>query len=404
MRKMIDVCFCLYDKVGNYSKYVGTAICSLLENTCEDISIHIIHDKTLSKSNREKFLQLVASYQKHIFFYEIEIDSKLQQINAVKKFSIGTLFRLKMTDILPAHIEKVVYLDADIIVNMNIKDLWDNDLKDVAMAVCKDIGITTVNSSIICQNGLVDYNNYFNAGVLLINFKKLRSKYHLFEESLRFFEKYPDCGLGDQDALNYIFSKDILFLDEKYNQFIWKEKEKGELVQSKIYHYTGGKDPNQRIRDVNLDEFDQLFFKYLLKTPWKTEVLVHYSNRIVQKDKKIQWMLKIMQKVSHCKKIFFGTSGKIHQAVIEHFVFNPHDYYVDNNSAMWGQKKQDIIIHNPEVLKQEDRASIVIIVTTLRYDEIKSQLESYGYSENEQFFDGRKLLFEFEGGYLNPKI
>jgi len=401
---MIHVCFPLHDKYGTYSKYVGTVICSILENTNEDISIHIMHDQTLNKLNKDNFVHLIDHYKQHISFYKVEVDNKWWQLGAVKHFSIGTFFRLKITDVLPANMEKVVYLDADIIVNMNIKDLWNTDLEDAAMAVCKDIGVTTASSSIICKNGFVDYKKYFNAGVLLINLKKLREKYRLFEESLSFFEKYPDCSLGDQDALNYIFSKDILFLDGKYNQFVWKEKENKSAIKNKIYHFTGGKDPNQRIRDINLDVFDQLFFEYLLKTPWKNEIFVHYSNRIVQKDIQIQWMRKMLQKVSHCKKIFFGTSGKIHQAVLDHFYLNPHDYYVDNNHAVWEQKKQDIIIHNPEILKQEDKASIVIIITSLRYNEIKSQLESYGYSENEQFFDGRKLLLESEGGYLDSKI
>jgi Lipopolysaccharide biosynthesis proteins, LPS:glycosyltransferases len=393
---MIHVCFGLHDKDGNYSKYVGTAICSLLENTKEDISVHIIHDKTLTERNKEKFKQVVDCYKQHIYFYEIELNSNLQQLRAVKIFSIGTLFRLKMVDILPVHIEKIVYLDADIIVNMNIKGLWDNNLQNFAMAVCRDIGIT-VDSTSICKNGIVDCKNYFNAGVLLINLKKLRQKYSLFEESLRFFEEYPYCTLGDQDALNYIFSNDIIFLEERYNQFVWKEKENETAVQNKIYHFTSGQNRNQRIRDVNLDEFDELFYHYLLITPWKDDIFVHYSKRIIQKNQQIQWIRNLLKKVCNCKKIFFGASGKMHPLVIEYFIVNAADYYVDNNSALWGEKKQEVIIHNPEELMKEDKANIAIIVTTLRYTEVKLQLESYGFKENEQFFDGRKLLFEIEG-------
>ncbi len=49
---MIHVCFSLYDASGAYSKYTGTAICSVLENTKENITIHLLHDSTLTEKNR----------------------------------------------------------------------------------------------------------------------------------------------------------------------------------------------------------------------------------------------------------------------------------------------------------------------------------------------------------------
>ncbi|MBR3050926.1 MAG: hypothetical protein IKG61_05695 [Selenomonadaceae bacterium] len=59
---MIHVCFGLYDKTGSYSKFTGTAMLSLFENTSADVTVHILHDETLTQDNREKFIYLAGRY------------------------------------------------------------------------------------------------------------------------------------------------------------------------------------------------------------------------------------------------------------------------------------------------------------------------------------------------------
>ncbi len=56
---MIHVCFGLYDPYGTYSKYLGVAICSLFVKAGDEpVTVHIIHDSTLSEENKEKFQHL----------------------------------------------------------------------------------------------------------------------------------------------------------------------------------------------------------------------------------------------------------------------------------------------------------------------------------------------------------
>ena len=54
----IHVCYGMTDNYGTYSKITGTSICSIFENTNEPVSVHIIHDFTLTDRNREKFIEL----------------------------------------------------------------------------------------------------------------------------------------------------------------------------------------------------------------------------------------------------------------------------------------------------------------------------------------------------------
>ena len=69
---MIHVCFALYDKTGRYSKFTGTTMLSLFENTSAKVTIHILHDNTLSQDNRDKFIYLAGRYGQAVKFYNVE--------------------------------------------------------------------------------------------------------------------------------------------------------------------------------------------------------------------------------------------------------------------------------------------------------------------------------------------
>ncbi len=51
---MIHVCYAMRDESGKYSKFVGTSMLSMFENTREKITVHLIHDSTLSHESRKK--------------------------------------------------------------------------------------------------------------------------------------------------------------------------------------------------------------------------------------------------------------------------------------------------------------------------------------------------------------
>ena len=60
------------DESGRFSKYPATSMVSIFENTNSKITIHLIHDSTLTESNREKFIELAENYRQQIQFYNLE--------------------------------------------------------------------------------------------------------------------------------------------------------------------------------------------------------------------------------------------------------------------------------------------------------------------------------------------
>ena len=280
---MIHVCFSLHDKTGRYSKFTGTAMLSLLDNIIappHSITIHILHDNTLTPDNHDKFIYVAGRYNQLVKFYNVEelcADKVSEMVNLIplvktSRMSVATLYRLLIPQIFPPDIEKVIYLDSDIVVNLDINELWQIKLNDKPIAAADEVRADSfdhpMNAShnYLVTSGLVDYNDYFNAGVLLMNLNILRGEEETIMRGVNFVGEHPQLQYLDQDVLNYLFSKSYLKLDEKFNAFVRKARRISNTASRNIYHFAGA------VFGMNMhDPFNRLWLKYFMKTPWFDE-------------------------------------------------------------------------------------------------------------------------------------
>ncbi len=267
---MIHVCFGLHDKTGRYSKFTGTAMCSIFDNTASAVTVHILHDNTLTQDNREKFIYLAGQYGQLVKFYNVETlcADKTTEIRECfsrvdnTNFTIATFYRIFSPFILSEEIGKVIYLDSDIIVTLDINELWKIDTGD------KPLG--TVWSYQISLSGVVKAEDYFNAGVLVMNLKALRDKEQAMKTGLKFFAENPGHERWlDQDLLNYCFASQAVKLPLKFNcQVQYHARPIKEVPGRKIYHYLGGR---EALHLQMNDPFNRLWMKYFIRTPFFDE-------------------------------------------------------------------------------------------------------------------------------------
>ena len=192
------------------------------------------------------------------------------------RLSVAALYRLLIPQLLSVDIEKCIYLDADIIVNMDANELWQIDLGDKPFAAVSHVEAdymshridkTKKSTNYLVTSGLVSADDYFNSGVLLMNLKVLRTMETRILDGMKFVSEHPQLHYVDQDALNYLFAKVYLKIPPKFNRFVRDARlEKNPSVQRKIYHFAGasfGMSMN--------DPFNLLWLKYFAKTPWFDE-------------------------------------------------------------------------------------------------------------------------------------
>ena len=243
---MIHVCFGLHDKTGHYSKFTGTTMLSIFANTKSEVTVHILHDDTLTQANRDKFSAVAKQYNQRVEFYNVEeicadkLAEYVSLVPAVKTapVTVGAFYRLVLTEILSPDIDKVIYLDSDIVVNLDITELWKIELGDKIFAAVPEAanGMLLQKFMPLCLEGYVKPEDYFNSGVLLMNLNILRGEGETLKRGVIFRGKRNN-GCFDQDILNYLFAADYIKLPVEFNCFVKTHRHlNNDAAFGKIYH------------------------------------------------------------------------------------------------------------------------------------------------------------------------
>lgn len=205
----------------NYIMPTGVMLTSLFENNKGiNFNIHLLHGG-ITDNHKEQITNQVSKYGQNISFYRMD-DHMFKDFPIGKSYqtdhvgsSLATYYRLFLARILSENIEKVIYLDGDILVMDNMQELWNIDISDKAIAAVPD----SYNNDITHYNRLRYPQNqgYFNAGVLIINLKYWR-EHNVESTFLEYVAHNPErLVCHDQDVLNIIFKDVKLVLPLKYN-------------------------------------------------------------------------------------------------------------------------------------------------------------------------------------------
>jgi lipopolysaccharide biosynthesis glycosyltransferase len=124
-----------------------------------------------------------------------------------------SLLKYYIADALP-ELDKVIYIDSDVLVLHDLNELYNTNIEDKYLAVVKDPSWFFENGHVLELN-LSERGFYFNSGVMLMNLKKIRD-----DGLVKKLEDYTNNNFRtymDQDALNVVVGNDVALLDVKYN-------------------------------------------------------------------------------------------------------------------------------------------------------------------------------------------
>lgn len=391
---MIHICFGLHDAAGKYSKFVGTSMASIFETTNLAVTIHILHDATLTDDNRENFNKLAEKYNQLVEFHDVEqlcpdeitfLREKLaDKINS--RFSIGSFYRLLIKKILKAG--KIIYLDADIVVNLDISELWQQNLADFPIAAVPEVDATQkfiIGNKFLLNNGVVKIENYFCSGVMVFNLDKLDEKF--FYDGVQFLADNPACESVDQDILNAFFSENYLKLAQKFDSFVIIDRRLNSPVTEKIYHYAG--------QTFGLDRdnpYDKLFLENFARTPWlNVEILFNLGEEFRrandQNSLRAQWLMKIC---NEHRRAFFVAQKNV--AVIKMLFKVQDDEPIieirDQNSF------KELVTKMHELHGQK-----MFFIFFENYDWIMERLVKHGFRENRHFLNDLMFMTREQGGH-----
>ena len=188
-----------------------------------------------------------------------EIADLLPKANKMR-FTFAMYYRFFIPYVLPQEIEKAIFLDADMVVNLDIAELYQIDLGE------KVLGVVPNHTQKINPSESNPY--YFNSGMLLMNIPAFRSEEENLKNSIRFLAENNPTKAYDQEILNHCFERKTLHLPVKFNRLLkWERKQNIINTDRKIYHYSHA----ESARSVGLDMSDRhnrLWMSYFMRTPW----------------------------------------------------------------------------------------------------------------------------------------
>ena len=196
-----------------------------------------------------------------------------EQLSGVRVDEIGlfTYARLLSAELFP-NLKRAVYLDTDVVVNLDLAEFFDQDMEGFPVAAIRDRFTPVVSHplSILdwAQRGMQPEDSFFNAGALLIDFERWREE-SLGATAMRFArENHELCVRWDQTALNVLLHKRWKPCEEKWNHMVYSNIEDDCTCIQANFHITGK--PKQWEMDPKTNKaLYEMFYAYLDRTAWK---------------------------------------------------------------------------------------------------------------------------------------
>lgn len=313
----------LYSSSNLYAPYAGVSLVSLLENNHKIVQKIFYLDGGLEGNNKEKLYDISEKYQVNIEIISTKPIEKYLKENGVPKYkgSYATFCKLFVLDFIECQTTKLLYLDADTIIDGELQGIIDFDFHNCPVAMVYE-ALTLRHKKKIGMKG----KKYFNGGVVLFNVDKWREEGR--EKAIHHIQNnHAIYASAEQDILNVVFEGEIALLPIRYNyttlnvQFTYdnlckifqlNEKfyySKAEALKDKdnvaIYHGLG----YFGVQTWHAEEthpFNDIWNNYLSKSPWRDYTKEKAQLTIINKGQRVLY------------------------TILPHFIYNPlHRIAVD---------------------------------------------------------------------------
>lgn len=229
----------------NYAMPTRVMLKSLIENSQEKINIYVLYISLAEDSIKE--LSTLNSERSNLHFIQID-DRKLKNVPITLFYSKEAYVRLFAHLYLPEEIERILWLDSDVIVNGEIGEFYRQSFDGKMYVAYKD-PIQGDSSEKKADLGMPDDAVYINSGVLLMNLGEIRVRI-LDEDITNYIRDYYDkIKFVDQDVFNGLLYDCIKVIDSEdytYNYFVSRITRRNRHMvyqNARIIHYAMGSKP-----------------------------------------------------------------------------------------------------------------------------------------------------------------
>ncbi len=289
-----------------YLNYAIVMLTSLCVNNPEHNDVFVLHSE-LKEADFEKMSEALKGYDVEIISKDVSEKLGNTSLPTTASWSTEIYYRLILADILPDTIDRILYLDVDVIVHGSLKELYESEFEGADLMAAEDsnatdtLGKTTEKVREMLLPLLGQNYKYFNSGVLLMNIARIRAV-NTFESYINAMKQWDyQMAAPDQDILNFVHYDKVKYISwEKYDLFARIAYKDGWTLsdvreKNKIIHFAGDKPWNFNSTHF---ELEKLWWEYAAKTPMYLELMEmfvesalanpHLENEIIRIENDIE--------------------------------------------------------------------------------------------------------------------
>lgn len=257
-----------------YARHIGALLCSLFENQSGRYRIDVcILSRAISPRNCGHLIAICERYGSQLTVCPVAADV-FRDAPAPAHYSPVNYFRLLLPALVDPAIDRVLYLDGDMIVLGPLDEVWETDISDVAVGAVADGKRLPEDAPAVVPH----HRTSFNSGFLLLNLDYWRRQ-GIMEQLLAFIGEQGAHGVMryvDQDALNAVLGDRWRPLPLRFNvqpsafvperRTVFSESEKAASRQAPVViHFCGPKKP-WHVRSPHPE--NRAYWRYARLTPW----------------------------------------------------------------------------------------------------------------------------------------
>ncbi len=199
---------------AGFLPHTAVMLDSAMRNTPgTEFRVHLLHAGDLGAGDHSRLHDMLSKLGGRLEL--LEVSAKALGDLPVQRFHPACWYRVLLPELAPA-LDKILYLDSDLIVTDSLLPLWETNLSRYPFAAVTNPLYPFMMDWPRHRLGIPDAERYINSGVLLLNLAHMRTR-KTVERIRQYARQHPENDCPEQDALGALFHSECLLLHPRWN-------------------------------------------------------------------------------------------------------------------------------------------------------------------------------------------